>query len=53
MAVPVYLEFDKDKHFRLGVATVPFNITVKTDGRPKRLLINAREDVFCTLDSNN
>ncbi len=57
MPVPIYLELDKDD-FRLvghmvvvGNKTVPFKDTLSLERKPRRVLINAREDILCSLDS--
>ena len=55
MSVPVYIDFGKDCYWRLaavdlvGNTTVPFAGQIAFSSKPKRLLINAHEDVLCYI----
>jgi aminopeptidase N len=57
MLVPIYLEYDKDdfrslgRLLAVGNKTTPFKVTVPSDRKPRRALINAREDVLCDMSS--
>lgn len=57
MPVPIYLDFGKDQYVRLGGmviqgnTTVPLRSSITIKGKPKRLIINANEDILCHLDT--
>lgn len=54
MLVPVYLDYGEGRLVRLGVATLRGNSALETEvtlvSPPKRVLLNALEDVLCTQE---
>ena len=59
MGVPVYIDFGKERYVRFGLVplvgntTVPYSGQIAFPSKPKRLLINANEDVLCFIKSGD